>query len=138
MQLQIPTESAPNLKSAPAEHTGMVAQPAVPLNETSASLQKLDSKIIKDNTDKIDNSPNPFSHLPQHEQDILRRQVEVPEVSVGYFTLFRYATFIDKCILFVSCICTVAAGAAMPLMTVCFPLALALTARLVISRVGLS
>jgi ATP-binding cassette subfamily B (MDR/TAP) protein 1 len=91
-------------------------QPNLPVNEQLA-LQKLDSKKPKDKT-QDEEKEDPFGHLPAHEKEILHRQVDVPEVKVGYFTLYRYCTRWDWTIWVVSCFCTIAAGAAMPLMTV--------------------
>jgi len=82
-----------------------------PLDE-DASLEKLDSKVIKVEDE------DPFKHLPEHEKTILKRQTEVPEVKVGYLTLYRYATKMDIIILMISAFCAIVAGAAMPVMTV--------------------
>lgn len=92
-------------------------QPAGPQDQTDDhDLRKLDSKVV----DVKERETDPFAHLPEHEADILRRQVDTPDVKVGFFTLYRYATRWDWTIWSVSCICTIAAGAAMPLMTVVF------------------
>jgi ATP-binding cassette subfamily B (MDR/TAP) protein 1 len=77
-------------------------------------LVQLDSNVI----DVKDADDDPFRHLPKHEQEILRQQVHIPPVEVGYFTLYRYATRWDWTIWGISCVCTIIAGAAMPLMTV--------------------
>ncbi|KAI2010386.1 multidrug-resistance transporter mdr2 [Ophidiomyces ophidiicola] len=61
-----------------------------------------------------------LAHLPQHERDILKEQLEVPDVKVGYFTLYRYATVNDMVILVVSTIASIAGGAALPLFTILF------------------
>lgn len=86
-------------------------QPSPPLDETT-SLKKLDSKVLDVKDD------DPFKHLPDHERAILKRQIDVPEVKIGYFSLYRYATKMDLTILVIASICAIAAGAAMPLMTV--------------------
>ncbi|RFU34007.1 hypothetical protein B7463_g2301, partial [Scytalidium lignicola] len=82
-------------------------------------LSKLDSKIVKasanQNTDE-----DIYSHLPPDEATILRRQVDVPVVKVGLKELYRYSTRTDLIIIAVSAICAIAAGAAIPLMTVVF------------------
>ena len=72
-----------------AEETATGQAPAVggitiPIQDGS-ELQKLDSKIQEKDKDSRD----PFEHLPQHEADILRRQLDVPSVKVTFFTLFR-------------------------------------------------
>ena len=61
-----------------------------------------------------------YSHLPPHEAAILRRQVDLPILKNGWKTLYRYATTWDFIIIGVSTVCTIAAGAALPLMTVIF------------------
>jgi len=92
-------------------------QPAGPQDQTDdLDLRKLDSKVV----DVKEEDADPFRHLPEHEAEILRRQVDTPDVKVGFFTLYRYATKWDWVIWTVSCFCTIAAGAAMPLMTVVF------------------
>lgn len=63
-------------------------------------------------------SEDPFEHLPEHEATVLRQQVHVDEISVGYVGLFKYADLRDKLVLLLSLICCIVAGAAMPLMTV--------------------
>jgi ATP-binding cassette subfamily B (MDR/TAP) protein 1 len=91
-------------------------QPTGPQDQPEAlDLRKLDSKVVQIN-DADDKDP--FKHLPEHEAEILRRQIDIPEVKVGFFTLYRYATRTDWTIWSISCICSIVAGAAMPLMTV--------------------
>ena len=61
-----------------------------------------------------------FAHLLEHEATILKRQLEIPSVKIGYSSLYRYATRNDILIMIVSAICAIAAGVALPLMTVVF------------------
>lgn len=82
-------------------------------------LSKLDSKIIKAKADQ-EKEEDIYAHLPPHEAEILRRQVDVPVVKVGIKELYRYATRTDYVIIAVSALCAIAAGAALPLMTVVF------------------
>jgi len=49
-----------------------------------------------------DEENDPFSHLPEHESAILRRQLETPTVKVTFKTLFRYATRNDLLIIVLS------------------------------------
>jgi len=114
-----------------AEREGMAEVAAAAtekeLGHTSSSSQsiseddhlgKLDSKIVK-----IRDAPEgdaAFAHLPEHERAILKRQLDVPEVKVSFKTLFRYASTWDIVIFYVAAICSIAAGAALPLMTVIF------------------
>ncbi|KAF8861956.1 putative Leptomycin B resistance protein pmd1 [Acephala macrosclerotiorum] len=80
-----------------------------------ANLAKLDSSVKVQVKDE-----DVYSHLPPAEQLILRRQVEIPDVKSGWKTLYRYSTTNDILIMVVSAICSIAAGAALPLMTVVF------------------
>jgi hypothetical protein len=103
------------------QEKAMMGQAAMPVQMAApgiatSPLTKLDSKVIGV---KSEEEADPFAHLPAHEADILRLQIIVPEVNTGYFTLYRYATRSDWIIFAVSCVCTIVAGAAMPLMTVC-------------------
>jgi ATP-binding cassette, subfamily B (MDR/TAP), member 1 len=90
---------------------------SLPMDDIAA-LKKLDSKPIR--VDPDEEEKDPFGHLPDHEREVLRRQVVTPDVKVGYFRLFCYATRGEWLLFFISCFCTIAAGAAMPLMTVCY------------------
>ena len=81
-------------------------------------LRKVDSKIIKIRDEKAGDEA--LAHLPQHEKEIIKRQIDIPTVLVTFKTLYRYATTWDLVIIAVSTICAILAGAAMPLMTVLF------------------
>lgn len=48
-------------------------------------LRKLDSRIQEKKKEDVD----PFKHLPEHEANILRRQLDIPPVKVTFFTLYR-------------------------------------------------
>jgi ATP-binding cassette subfamily B (MDR/TAP) protein 1 len=80
-----------------------------------AALAKLDSNIKVEVKDK-----DLYAHLPAAEAQILKRQVDIPIVKTGWKTLYRYSTTNDILIMIVSAICAIAAGAALPLMTVVF------------------
>lgn len=82
----------------------------------TATATKPDPKVVK--VDVVEDDP--FKHLPPHEAEILRRQLHIPTVKVGFSTLYRYATTYDKLIMAVSAICAIGGGAALPLMTVIF------------------
>ncbi|KAK9379695.1 P-loop containing nucleoside triphosphate hydrolase protein [Kockiozyma suomiensis] len=66
----------------------------------------------------VDAAEDPFAHLPEHEAAILRAQIEVKPVPVSFLKLFRYATPFDIILLVIAHLCAIAAGAAMPLMTI--------------------
>ncbi|KAH9900398.1 multidrug resistance protein [Xylariomycetidae sp. FL2044] len=84
---------------------------------SGAALEKPDSKVLQ--AVKETNN-DPFRHLPDHEAEILRNQVITPEVKAGIATVYRYSSRNDLIIMFVSAICAIAGGAALPLMTVIF------------------
>ncbi|KAK3180093.1 hypothetical protein K4F52_008493 [Lecanicillium sp. MT-2017a] len=67
-----------------------------------------------------DDIGDPYGHLPPDQAEILRRQVETPELAKGARVIFRYASRNDLIILAVSSIAAIASGAALPLMTVIF------------------
>ncbi len=88
-------------------------------SQDSAPVEKLDSKIVK-----VHDSPDEdevYAHLPEHEKEIVKRQLFIPPVKVNFITLFRYATRNDLIILVISAICAIAGGAIQPLMTVSTP-----------------
>ena len=79
------------------------------------------SVTAKDNASKTALSVDDdaiFAHLPGHEKQILKKQLDAPEVKISFFGLYRYASKMDILILLVSAICAIAAGAALPLFTV--------------------
>jgi hypothetical protein len=65
-----------------------------------------------------ENEDDPFKHLPADEAAILKRQVDVTVVPTSFKELYRYATRNDKIIIAISVVCSIAGGAALPLMTV--------------------
>lgn len=79
-------------------------------------LRKLDSTIVNVEDSKDDDAA--YAHLPPNEREIVKKQLHIPNVPVTYWTLFRYATKLDLAIIFISIICAIAGGAALPLMTV--------------------
>jgi ATP-binding cassette subfamily B (MDR/TAP) protein 1 len=86
-------------------------------SEDVTDLKKLDSKVVQ--VDLVKDEDEAFKHLPPAEAEILKRQVFVPTVKAGFATLYRYGTRNDFIIMGVSGICSIAGGAALPLMTVC-------------------
>nr|POE78493.1 leptomycin b resistance protein pmd1 [Quercus suber] len=83
-------------------------------------LHRLDSQSPKQKKEEQDTEEDLLAHLPEHEAAILRRQLAVPPVKVSYLDLYRYATRTDILIMIPGAICAIAAGAAMPLMTIVF------------------
>ncbi|KAI4154308.1 MAG: hypothetical protein L6R39_001412 [Caloplaca ligustica] len=82
------------------------------------ALEKLDSKVVK--IREVKEGEEAYAHLPPHEKEIVKRQLEIPSVTVNYKTLYRYATRNDLIIVFISAIAAIGGGAVMPLMTVIF------------------
>jgi ATP-binding cassette subfamily B (MDR/TAP) protein 1 len=86
--------------------------------EREVDLAKADSKVVL--AKEVPEETDPYAHLPEREAKILKDQVLTPDVKVGLVTLYRYSSRNDLLILFVSAICSIASGAALPLMTVIF------------------
>ena len=87
-------------------------------SEDVVKMEKLDSQIIK--VGEVKEGEEAWAHLPSHEKDIVKEQLEIPPVTVTYRTLYRYATRNDLLIVALSVVCSIAGGAVMPLMTVIF------------------
>lgn len=79
-------------------------------------LKEVDSHIVK--VSEVKEGEEAYAHLPPHEKEIVKRQLDIPEVTVTFKTLYRYATRNDLIIIAVSSICAIAGGAVLPLMTV--------------------
>ena len=79
-------------------------------------LKEIDSHIIK--VQEVKDGDEAYAHLPPHEKEIIKRQLHMPEITVTFKTLYRYATRIDLIIIAISSICAITGGAVMPLMTV--------------------
>lgn len=61
-----------------------------------------------------------IAHLSEQEREIITRQTDAPNLTVSYFSLFRYANKVEILIMLVSLLASIGAGATMPLMTVRF------------------
>lgn len=112
-------------------------EPAIPLEDTnsrasSATMGGMDKALAEGEKDpgsapdtpglpgEKEEPVDPMSLLPEHEAEILRRQIETPERSYGLGSLWRYATRNDLIIITVASICSIASGAALPCMTIIF------------------
>lgn len=80
------------------------------------NLSKMDSHVVK----IADKDRDIYGHLPANEVAVIKAQVDLPELQASLGNLYRYATLNDKLIIAVSSLCAIAAGAALPLMTVIF------------------
>lgn len=81
------------------------------------ALKKLDSKVIKVNEANEDEL---YKNLSPEEREIIKRQLDIPEVDISYVTLFRYASFNDKFLIITAALAAITAGAVLPLMTIVF------------------
>jgi hypothetical protein len=69
---------------------------------------------------KVQQEKLSLEHLSKEERDAIRSQTNVSSVSkVGYISLYRYASRLEVFGLVLCSISAVAAGAVLPLMTVC-------------------
>lgn len=85
-------------------------------SEDITRMEKLDSHIVK--VPEVKDGEEAYAHLPPHEKEIVKRQLHIPTVEVGFTTLYRYATRNDIIIIVISAFCAITGGAVMPLMTV--------------------
>jgi ATP-binding cassette subfamily B (MDR/TAP) protein 1 len=106
--------STDGLESTGKEHTKAHAETSPSPSEEQA-LAKLDSKRHVEVKDE-----DIYAHLSKEEAEVLKRQVDIPTVKTGWKTLYRYSTTNDVIIMIISAICAIAAGAALPLMTIIF------------------
>lgn len=86
--------------------------------KVAEKIQKLDSNVI--DVKEKQKEEDIYAHLPEAEAEVLKRQVAIPEVKSSWRILYRYSTTNDIIIMVISGICSIAAGAALPLMTVIF------------------
>jgi ATP-binding cassette subfamily B (MDR/TAP) protein 1 len=123
-----PSSSDANIPSAPASNT-YIPQSEKSDNVTNEKGQQPTKKprrsffSRKNKQGKevaVEAEQDPLAHLPDHEAEILRRQIVVPPVEVGYKTLFRYSTRNDKLFMALGAVCAIIGGAVNPLMTVVF------------------
>lgn len=90
-------------------------------SEGQAKTVPSHDSVIPSKAHKVDvKDEDIYAHLPANEAEILKRQVHIPVVKSGVKTLYRYSTTNDIIIMVISGICAIAAGAALPLMTVIF------------------
>lgn len=61
-----------------------------------------------------------YDALDPQDKDVLLKQLQTPKTKVGWFTLFRYATWFDIMLLIIGYISAIAAGAALPMFTLVF------------------
>lgn len=104
------------VKNSQLEKSEVVPDSSAASSDDGQQLRKPDSRVLQIKEDK--NDEEAYAHLPPHERDVIKKQLEMPTVAVSYLTIFRYATRIDILLIVVSCVSSIAAGAIQPLMTV--------------------
>lgn len=121
--MQQPEEGATAVEKVPDEVTAgeQVSSTQEKPAEQNYDSGSTSSVTAKDNASKTALSVDDdaiFAHLPEHEKQVLKKQLDAPTVKISFFGLYRYASKMDILILLVSAICAIAAGAALPLFTV--------------------
>ena len=82
------------------------------------------SKNVGGDTSEPENSSadeektDPLQQLPDHEREILERQIHVAEAPVNYITLYRYASRKDLVLITFGGISAIIGGALLPMFTV--------------------
>lgn len=87
-------------------------------SSSGSSIDKKDAKIDIPAADDVQNDP--LGHLPPDERLVIERQTVIPDVKVGFFGLYRFATPMDRFWVGVGVSTAIIAGALLPLMTVLF------------------
>lgn len=82
------------------------------------SLHQLDSHIAVPPAESQENDD--LAHLPPDQQEILRRQLAIPDLPLTFFDLYRYATFNDMSLVAVGSLTAIIGGALLPCMSVLF------------------
>lgn len=81
----------------------------------SNDKEKKKKKSVKPVYEEFD-----YTGISESDVEILKAQVEIPETNIGYFSLFRYATWWDKLLFFTAALASIISGAALPLFTLVF------------------
>ncbi|KAI5790235.1 P-loop containing nucleoside triphosphate hydrolase protein [Geopyxis carbonaria] len=61
-----------------------------------------------------------MAHLSEHERQILKRQIDVPDVKLNFFSLYKFATTNDRIFAVIGVITSIIGGAILPVMTILF------------------
>lgn len=108
MERESPSSAEQRKSSGQSSVTSTTMVPAAEKSQASPGQQLA----------RADDSDALYAHLPEHEKQILKKQLDADDVDVSFFGLFRYASRADIAIMIVSGICAIIAGAALPLFTV--------------------
>ena len=87
---------------------------------STSSNTSLDEKKVVAKTSTHNEEGDPFANLSANEAEILKRQVDTSTVKVSYLDLYRYATKRDLVLVGFAYMCSLIAGAALPLFTLVF------------------
>lgn len=130
---QQPQRDSWNSDDAPSPASSKGEEPPIPMRDmknapqsatsddsdaSSEKKKKKKKKISPANGDQDENDP--FAHLPEHYQAVLREQLDTPVMQPSIKELYRYASRNDTIIIVISTLCAIGAGAVLPLMTVVF------------------
>lgn len=96
-------------------------QVSSPVNDTKKKKSKKEKKKKKEKKPvKPEYTALTYEGLADHEIEILKNQIQLPDTKLNYFSLFRYTTKFDVLILCVACLASIISGAALPLFTLIF------------------
>jgi ATP-binding cassette subfamily B (MDR/TAP) protein 1 len=92
------------------------------MSNSDRSLQQRDSRVVVAGTkdDKSEELEDELAHLSENEREIIRRQIEVPNLPVTFFKLYRFSTTNDLILIAIGCITSIVGGAILPMMTILF------------------
>ena len=115
--------SQPAKRVAMGKRNEQVTATAVPSSQSPQGPSGADDLVVQKAKENKGATPEEqeeslFSHLPEHEQAVLKQQLNSPKVNITFFSLYRYASKFEITILVISAVCACAAGAALPLFTV--------------------
>ncbi|RMD43465.1 hypothetical protein DV735_g1651, partial [Chaetothyriales sp. CBS 134920] len=115
--LSVLESKAPNAAHVSVSPTVGSDSSATEHENGKAKLSTLDS-VIEAGEPQDDDAA--LAHLSEPEREVLKRQLDIPDVKVTYKSLFRYATTWDMVFLAIAALASIGGGAALPLMTVIF------------------
>ncbi|KAK9455642.1 P-loop containing nucleoside triphosphate hydrolase protein [Dipodascopsis uninucleata] len=84
------------------------------------SLKSESQSSVNEKSSVVDIRTDEYSHLPEAEAKILREQVEVKDVKISFFTLYRYSTKRDKLLLVFATFISIVEGILRPALSLVF------------------
>lgn len=119
-----PRSEVPPPEGQPAEASPPKADEKAVFDTEGTSTTTPSAADEKKQAEKAASDPEPSTELeaalqklPEDERRIIEEQLDAPNVSVSFFSLYRYASGWDYVIIFISTLCAIAGGAALPLFT---------------------